>query len=203
MKIICVGLNNRAHAEEMGRALPKEPLVFLKPDSALVKNNKPFFIPDFGSEIHYEAELVLSICKVGRSIAPHFAHRYFDKITVGIDFTARDLQKRLSDHIMPWAISKGFDGSAPIGRFVSMDRIQDINDIKFSLEKNGTIVQSGSSSDMIFSFAEIIAYVSKFFTLKTGDLIFTGTPAGVGPVEKNDRLSASLEGMKVLDFNIK
>lgn len=137
MKIICVGLNYKDHAREMKRKLPSRPLVFIKPDSAIIKNNKPFFIPDYESDIDHEAELVLSICKVGRSIAPRFAHRYFDKITVGIDFTARDLQLSLSDEIMPWSISKGFDGSAPIGKFVSFDSLDDVENISFSLEKNG------------------------------------------------------------------
>ncbi len=187
----------------MAREQPSDPHIFLKPDSAIVKNNKPFFIPDFDSEIHYEAEIVLSICKVGKHVQPRFAHRYFDKLTVGIDFTARDLQRRLSKEILPWAISKGFDGSAPLGKFVSVDKIKDINNISFSLEKNGSVVQEGLTTDMLFNFAEIIAYASKFFTLKTGDLIFTGTPAGVGPVSKDDRLTAYLEGEKVLDFSIK
>lgn len=187
----------------MNRELPSRPLVFIKPDSAIIRNDKPFFIPDYDSAIDYEAELVLSICKVGRSIAPRYAHRYFDKITVGIDFTARDLQKSLSDEIMPWSISKGFDGSAPLGKFISVSSLGSIDDISFSLEKNGETVQSASSSGLIFSFADIIAYVSRFFTLKTGDLIFTGTPAGAGPVKKNDRLTAFLEGQKVLDFNVK
>ncbi len=203
MKIICIGLNYKDHAREMNRKLPSRPLVFIKPDSAIIKNNKPFFIPDYGSAIDYEAELVLSICKVGRSIAPRFAHRYFDKLTVGIDFTARDLQLSLSNEIMPWSISKGFDGSAPLGKFITVSSLNNVDNISFSLEKNGETVQSSSSSNMIFNFADIIAYVSRFFTLKTGDLIFTGTPAGAGPVNKNDRLTAYLEGKKVLDFNVK
>lgn len=203
MKIICIGLNYKDHASEMTRKLPSRPLVFIKPDSAIIKNNKPFFIPDFDSDIDHEAEIVLNICKVGRSIAPRYAHRYFDKITVGIDFTARDLQLSLSNEIMPWSISKGFDGSAPIGKFIQVDSFKDLNNISFKLDKNGTTVQNGNSSNMIFSFSEIIAYVSRFFTLKTGDLIFTGTPAGVGPVKKNDSLVAYLEGKKVLDFSVK
>lgn len=204
MKIICVGLNYKGHIKEMDRVQTTDPHVFLKPDSAIVKNNKPFFIPDFNSEIFYEAEIVLSISKVGKHISPRFAHRYFDKITLGIDFTARDLQLRLSKKdILPWAIAKGFDGSAPIGRFIPVSKIQDINNISFSLQKNDKTVQEGESSDMIFNFSDIISYVSRFFTLKTGDLIFTGTPPGVGPVARNDRLTAYLEGEKVLDFNIK
>lgn len=203
MKIICVGLNYRDHASEMDRKPPEEPVVFLKPDSSIVKNNKPFFIPDFSTDINYEAELVLSICKVGKSISPEFANRYFDKITVGIDFTARDLQKKQSLNGMPWEISKGFDGSAQLGRFMKVSDLPSHSDISFSLKRNDKIVQEGNSTNMIFNFAEIISYISRFFTLKTGDLIFTGTPAGVGKVEKNDRLKAYLESNKVLDFNIK
>ena len=204
MKIICIGLNYKAHALEMKQELPGRPLVFIKPDSAILKDNKPFFIPDFESEIEHEAEIVLSISKVGRSIAPRFAHRYFDKITIGIDFTARDLQKSLSAAgMMPWSIQKGFDGSAPIGKFLPINGFDITAGINFELHKNGALVQKGCSSDMIFGFSEIIAYVSRFFTLKTGDLIFTGTPSGVGPVKKNDRLSAYLEGTRVLDFNVK
>ncbi len=203
MKVICVGLNYKDHAREMKKEFPTEPLVFLKADSAIVKNNKAFFIPEFSSEIHYEAELVLHICKVGRSVSQKFAHRYFDKITVGIDFTARDLQRKQSSAGLPWEIAKSFDGSAPIGKFIDIEELSNQHDISFLLKKNGEKVQESSSSDLIISFAEIIAYVSKFFTLKTGDLIFTGTPAGVGPVEKNDRLTAFLDGKKVLDFNVK
>lgn len=203
MKVLCIGLNYYDHASEMNREIPAEPLVFMKPDSSIVKNNKPFFIPEFSSEIHYEAELVLSICRVGRSISPRFAHRYFDKITVGIDFTARDLQRKQSAAGLPWEIAKGFDGSAQLGRLLDITDIEDIDNIRFSLEKNGNRVQEGASSNMIFGFREIISYVSRFFTLKTGDLIFTGTPAGVGAVQRNDRLTAYLENRKVLDFYIK
>ncbi|MEE4116093.1 MAG: fumarylacetoacetate hydrolase family protein [Marinilabiliaceae bacterium] len=203
MKLICIGLNYYDHASEMNRDIPAEPLVFMKPDSSLVKNNKPFFIPEFSSEIHYEAELVISICRVGRSIAPRFAHRYFDKITVGIDFTARDLQRKQSAAGLPWEIAKGFDGSAQLGQLLDIKDIENTEDIKFCLDKNGSRVQEGFSSNMIFGFSEIISYVSRFFTLKTGDLIFTGTPAGVGAVKKDDRLTAYLENHKVLDFYVK
>lgn len=203
MKVICIGLNYYDHASEMKRDIPSEPLVFMKPDSSIVKNNKPFFIPEFSNDIHYEAELVLGICKVGRSVAPRFAHRYFDKITVGIDFTARDLQRKQSSAGMPWEISKGFDGSAQLGQFIGLNQLEDKENIRFSLEKNGSRVQEGYSKQMIFGFDKIIAYVSRYFTLKTGDLIFTGTPAGVGAVNKNDRLIAYLEDRKVLDFSVK
>jgi len=203
MKIICIGLNYKDHAEEMGRPLPVEPVVFLKSDSSILKNNKSFFIPEFSSNIHYEAEIVLQICKVGRSIAPKFAHRYYDKVTICIDFTARDLQAKQSKAGMPWDISKSFDGAAPLGKFYPKDRFRDLNNLSFILDKNGITVQQGNSSNLIFGFDIIISYISKYFTLKTGDLIFTGTPAGVGPVKRNDRLTAYLEGIKVLDFDVK
>jgi len=203
MKIICVGLNYRDHAIEMNRPLPHEPVLFLKPDSSILRNNKPFFIPEFSGDIHYEAEVVLKICKVGRSIAEKYAHRYYEEITLGIDFTARDLQKKQSGAGMPWEISKSFDGSAPVGRFLSMKNLPDRGNISFMLNRNGEKVQCASTSEMIFGFDSIIAYVSKFFTLKTGDLIFTGTPSGAGKIMRNDRLTGFVEGEKVIDFNIK
>ena len=203
MKIICIGLNYKDHAEEMGIPLPVNPVVFLKSDSSILRNNKPFFIPDFSDNIHYEAEIVLKVCKVGRSIDSKFAHRYFDQISIGIDFTARDIQLYQSKAGMPWDISKSFDGAAPLGKFYPKERFRDIKNLSFTLEKNGITVQQGNSSNLIFGFDAIIAYVSRFFTLKTGDLIFTGTPAGVGAVKRDDRLTAYLEGNKVLDFNVK
>ncbi|MDT8400378.1 MAG: fumarylacetoacetate hydrolase family protein [Bacteroidales bacterium] len=203
MKIICIGLNYRDHAEEMGKPLPREPLVFLKPDSSLLKRNKPFFIPGFSDNIHYEAEIVLRICKLGRSVAEKFAYRYFDRITLGIDMTARDLQSSLSAAGKPWEIAKSFDGAAPLGEFISLDEAGDANDISFRLEKNGKTVQKGNTSLLIFSFDSIISYVSRFFTLKTGDLIFTGTPSGVGPVSRSDRLTGYIGDLKVIDFMIK
>lgn len=203
MKIICVGLNYREHALEMKRPFPERPVVFLKPDSSILKDNKPFFIPRFSSNVHYEAEVVLKICKVGRSISERFAYRYYDELTLGVDMTARDLQSEQSASGMPWEISKGFDGSAPLGRFIRKDELGDINNISFTLLKNGERVQEGNTSDLIFSFDAIISYVSVFFTLKTGDLIFTGTPPGVGQVHHNDRLTGILAGQQVFDFNIK
>lgn len=200
MKIICVGLNYRKHAAEMGRPLPSEPMIFLKPDSALLKKNKPFFIPDFSNNLQYEAEAVLRISKLGKGIDSRYAHRYYDALTVGIDFTARDLQNKFSQAGHPWELSKTFDGSAPVGTFMPADRFSDPADISFSLEVNGETRQEGSTSDLIFSFAEIISYVSRFYTLKTGDLIFTGTPSGVGPVRRGDNLVARLDGEVVLDF---
>ena len=203
MKIICIGLNYSDHAHEMGKPLPQEPLVFLKADSSLLKKNKPFFIPDFSGNIHYEAEIVLRICRLGRAIAEKYSYRYYDSITIGIDMTARDLQASLSSSGMPWEIAKSFDGAAPLGEFIPVDDTVDVNNISFSLEKNGDIVQRGNTSKLIFSFDRIISYVSYFFTLKTGDLIFTGTPSGVGPVRRNDRLTGYIGDRKVIDFLVK
>ena len=203
MKIICVGLNYRKHALEMNRPFPKEPVIFLKPDSAILKNNKPFFLPDFSSEIHYEVEVVIKISKLGKGISPKFAHRYFDEVTLGIDITARDLQNRQSKAGLPWEISKCFDGAAPLGRFIPVNEIMDMQDINFKLNINGAKVQESNTADMIFGFNDIIAYVSRFFTLKTGDLIFTGTPSGVGALHKNDNLVALLNDKPLLDFVIK
>jgi len=203
MKIICVGLNYRKHAAEMGRPLPPEPMIFLKPDSALLKKNKPFFIPDFSNNLQFEAEVVLRISKLGKGIDSRYAHRYYDALTVGIDFTARDLQNKFSQSGHPWELSKTFDGSAPVGIFLPAEQFANTADISFSLEVNGETRQDGNTSDLIFGFAEIIEYVSKFYTLKTGDLIFTGTPSGVGPVRRGDNLVARLAGEVVLDFFVK
>lgn len=203
MKIICVGLNYRKHAAEMGRPLPPEPMIFLKPDSALLKKNKPFFIPDFSKNLQFEAEVVLRISKLGKGIDSRYAHRYYDALTVGIDFTARDLQNKFSQAGHPWELSKTFDGSAPVGTFLPAERFPNPTDISFSLEVNGEMRQEGNTSDLIFSFADIISYVSQFYTLKTGDLIFTGTPSGVGPVRKSDNLVARLAGETVLDFFVR
>ena len=203
MKIICIGLNYRQHAMEMGWSLPAEPVVFLKPDSALLKNNKPFFLPDFSENIHYEVEVVIKISKLGKSIASRFAPRYYDKVTLGIDITARDIQSRQSAAGYPWELSKGFDGAAPVGTFIPVSTVRDMADTGFRLEINGKVVQKSNTSDMIFSINEIIEYVSRYFTLKTGDLIFTGTPSGVGQLKRNDNLVAWLEDKPLLDFNIK
>jgi acylpyruvate hydrolase len=203
MKIICVGLNYRKHAIEMGRPFPDKPVIFMKPDSSIIKNNKPFFLPDFSAEIHYEVEVVIKISKLGKGISPEFASRYYDEITLGIDITARDLQNQQSKAGLPWEISKCFDGAAPLGKFIPVSSIKDMQDIDFRLEINEKKVQESNTSDMIFGFNDIIAYVSGFFTLKTGDLIFTGTPSGVGPLHKNDNLIACLNGKPLLDFMIK
>lgn len=203
MKIICIGLNYRKHAMEMGRPIPAEPVVFLKPDSSILKNNKPFFLPGFSSMIQYEAEIVLRISKLGKGISAKYAHRYFGELTIGIDITARDIQNRNSASGLPWELSKCFDGAAPIGKFIPVDVIRDLNNLGFRLEINDKIVQEGNTSDMIFSFNEIVSYVSRFFTLKTGDLIFTGTPSGVGPLRRDDNLVAYIENDALLDFWIK
>jgi len=203
MKIICIGRNYVEHARELNNPVPEVPVFFMKPDSALLINNKPFFYPSFSNQIHYEAEIVLKISKLGKNIAPRFASRYYNSISVGIDFTARDLQDKCKTAGHPWEIAKAFDQSAVINDFISIEDIPEKNAINFSLNLNGTTVQSGNTRHMIFSFDQIISYVSTFITLKTGDLIFTGTPAGVGPVKKEDHLVASLEGRVVLDFHIK
>jgi 2-keto-4-pentenoate hydratase/2-oxohepta-3-ene-1,7-dioic acid hydratase in catechol pathway len=203
MKIICIGLNYRKHAIEMGWPIPEEPVVFLKPDSALLKNNKPFFLPDFSDNIHYEVEVVIKISKLGKGIAAKFAHRYYDEVTLGIDITARDIQSRQAKAGMPWELSKCFDGAAPVGEFIPVADLTNLNDLDFRLEINNKIVQKSNTSDMIFGFNEIVEYVSQFFTLKTGDLIFTGTPSGVGQLKRNDNLVAYLGEKPLLDFLIK
>jgi 2-keto-4-pentenoate hydratase/2-oxohepta-3-ene-1,7-dioic acid hydratase in catechol pathway len=203
MKIICIGLNYRKHAIEMGRPFPAEPVVFLKADSSILKNNKPFFLPDFSSELHYEVEVVVKICRLGKGIATKFASRYYDEVTAGIDITARDLQNRFSKAGLPWELSKAFDGSAPIGKFLPVSSFKDIGNIGFRLDINDKTVQQSNTSDMIFGINEIVSFVSRFFTLKTGDLIFSGTPPGVGPLNRNDNLVAYLGDKQVLDFVIK
>jgi 2-keto-4-pentenoate hydratase/2-oxohepta-3-ene-1,7-dioic acid hydratase in catechol pathway len=200
MKIICVGLNYRKHAAEMNKPVPSEPMIFLKPDSALLKKNKPFFIPDFSADVQFEAEVVLRISKLGKGISAKYALRYFDALTIGIDFTARDLQNKFSAAGYPWELSKTFDGSAPLGTFIPKEKFTDMTDISFTLDVNGVRRQNGNTSDLIFTFNEIISYASRYYTLKTGDLIFTGTPSGVGPVSKGDNLVARLGDEIVLDF---
>ncbi|MDU1891477.1 MAG: fumarylacetoacetate hydrolase family protein [Dysgonomonas sp.] len=207
MKIICVGLNYQSHNKEMGRALSAkddDPVLFMKPDTALLPHNKnQFYIPDFSSDIHYETELVVKISKMGKNIAERFAHRYYEEISLGIDFTARDIQSELKKKGLPWEISKAFDNSAATGTFLHKDDFRkDIQNLNFSLDIDGNTVQSGNTADMIHSVDKIIAYASRFFTLKTGDLIFTGTPAGVGRVEIGNRLQAKLEEKEILDLHI-
>lgn len=205
MKILAVGMNYAEHNKELDGALykPEAPVIFTKPDSALLKDGKPFFIPDFTQQCDYETELVVRICRLGKNIAPRFAHRYYDALTVGIDFTARDLQRRFRSEGLPWEICKGFDGSAVIGDFINKDELPDIQQIPFHLDINGQTVQEGFSGDMIFSVDEIIAYASQFFTLKIGDLLFTGTPVGVGTVAIGQHLQGYIQDRKVLDFNVR
>lgn len=191
------------HIREMNNPIPQVPVFFLKPDSSIIRNNKPFFYPEFTNDLHYELEVVLKINRLGRNISEKFAHRYFSEIGLGIDFTARDLQRICKDKGMPWEMAKAFDGSAPISEFVQKDKFEDLNKIKFKLEKNDAIVQNGNTTDLVFTFDKIISYVSKFITLRTGDLIFTGTPVGVGPVKIGDRLKGYLEDELMLDFYIK
>ena len=204
MKILAVGLNYESHNAEMKATFKnKEPIIFMKPESAQLKNGRPFFIPDFSNEVHYETEMVVKINRLGKNIDEKFAHRYYDELTVGIDFTARDLQRKLKEKSLPWEIAKGFDGSATIGTFISKEDFESIQNINFHLDINSKTVQQGNTCDMIFSVDKIIAYVSKFFTLKIGDLIYTGTPAGVGPVKIEDHLEGYLEDNKLLDFYVR
>lgn len=203
MKIICIGRNYVDHINELKNERPAEPVIFLKPDSSLLRKNRPFFIPSFSDDLHHEVELVLKIDRVGKNISKKFASRYYSSVGLGIDFTARDLQNKLKDKGLPWEKAKAFDNSAVISNhFISLDQL-DKNSIDFKLEINGETRQIGNSSQMIFSFDELIANVSKYFTLKNGDLIYTGTPAGVGPVHINDRLQGYIGEEKMFDFLIK
>jgi len=203
MKIICVGRNYAEHARELNSPVTEEPVFFLKADSALLIRNRPFFYPEFSKEIHYEVELVIKINRLGKYIQEKYATRYYDEIGLGIDFTARDIQNACKQKGLPWAAAKAFDNSAPVSRFIAFDRLHDRESILFHLNLNGKTVQKGNSADMIFGFDYLVSYLSKFFTLKTGDLVFTGTPAGVGPVKPGDRLTAYLENRKMLDFLVK
>ncbi len=197
-------MNYAAHNKELHHSLElSEPTIFMKSDSSLLKDGKPFFIPDFSSEVHYETEIVVKIDRLGKNIAERFAHRYYNEVTVGIDFTARDLQNKLRAKGLPWEISKAFDNSAVVGTFIPLDRAGDINRIPFHLEINGKKVQEGNTSDMLFSVDKIVAYVSRFFTLKIGDLIYTGTPVGVGPVKIDDHLQGYIGEQKLLDFYVR
>ena len=203
MKIIAIGQNYVAHNKELNNENPTEPVVFMKPDSALLRNNKPFFIPDFTNNVHYETELIVKINRLGKNIAPRFAHRYYSEIGLGIDFTARDVQQKLRAEGKPWELCKAFDNSAVIGKFLPAEKFENIQDIQFHLDINGKTVQKGNTADMIFPVNELIAYISRFFTLKIGDIIFTGTPAGVGIVNINDRLEGYIFDEKMFDFKVK
>lgn len=203
MKIICIGRNYAEHAKELNNPLPSEPVFFLKPDTCLLPKNQAFFYPEFSKDIQYETELVVKINKVGKYIQSKFAHTYYDEIGIGIDFTARDLQQRCKDKGLPWEISKAFDNAAPLGKFLDKNIFSNIQDIDFHLELNGKTVQKGNSKDMIFSIDTIIAYISQFITLKIGDLIFTGTPVGVGPIKINDQLKAFIGEECLLKVDIR
>ena len=205
MKIIAVGMNYAAHNKELNPTLlkPKAPVIFTKPDSAVLRKRMPFFIPDFADRFDYEAEIVVRICRLGRHISQKFAHRYYDAVTVGIDFTARDLQTRLREGGLPWDLCKGFDDSAAIGQFVNVKDLGNLQDLRFHLDIDGKTVQEGWTGDMIFTIDEIVSFASRFFTLKMGDLIFTGTPAGVGPVSEGMLLQGYLGDRQVLDLKIK
>lgn len=205
MKIFAVGMNYAQHNKELDGTLykPETPVIFTKADSALLKDRKPFFIPDHLGQIDYEAELVVRICKLGKTVPERFAHRYYDAVTVGIDFTARELQKKLREAGQPWDLCKGFDGAASLGEWVSKEKFRDVQAMHFHLDINGQTVQEGRTSDMIFSIDHIVSYISQFFTLKTGDIIYTGTPVGVGPVHIDDHLEGWVEDRKVLEFNCK
>ena len=205
MKIFGIGMNYLEHNKELHGTLlnTEDPVVFTKADSALVTGGKPFFLPDFTQRCDYETELVVRISHLGRSIPERFAHRYYDEVTVGIDFTARDVQQKLREKGLPWDLSKGFDGSAVVGKWIPLSELPAVQDLHFCLDVNGQTVQRGYTADMTFGVDCLVSYISQFFTLKTGDLIFTGTPAGVGPVNIDDHLTGYLEGQKVLDFNVK
>jgi len=202
MKIICIGRNYIKHAKEFNSEVPTEPVIFLKPESSLLRKNHPFFYPEFSKNIHYETELVYKINKVGKHIQKQFAHTYYNEIGLGIDLTARDIQNKLKEKGLPWELSKAFDYSAPLSNFVSKEKFSKNDGVKFLLKINGENRQLGNSKNMIFPIDDLIVYISKFFTLKIGDLIFTGTPEGVGPVKIGDNLQAFLEDEKMLDFKI-
>ncbi len=203
MKIICIGRNYADHAKELKNDLPTEPVIFMKPKSALLLPEKPIYYPDFTKDLQYECEVVVKIDKNGKFIQEKFAHKYFSEISLGIDFTARDLQREQQKKGLPWEIAKAFDGSAAAGAFLPVSEALDINNLNFQLHLNGQEVQNGKTTDMIFNINQLIAYISKFFTLNIGDLIYTGTPAGVGPVKIDDHLEGFLQGEKVLDVMVK
>lgn len=204
MKIVCIGRNYADHAKEMGSEVPTEPVIFMKPDSALLRNNAPFFIPEWSENIHYETELVVKINRLGKNISEKFAHKYYDEIGLGVDFTARDIQQKLKEKGLPWERAKAFDGSAVIGEyFINKAEFHDLSNIDFRLEINGEEKQHGNTKDMLSNIDKLIAEVSKYFTLKIGDLIYTGTPVGVGPVKINDELKGYIENQCLFNFKVK
>ena len=203
MKIICIGRNYADHAKELDNPVPKEPVFFLKPDTALLPKRTPFVYPSFSKNIQHEIEVVIKINRLGKHIEEKFAHKYYNEIGIGVDFTARDLQQECKEKGLPWEKAKAFDGSAPTSPFVTINQFEDINNLDFSIQINGETKQVGNTKDMLFNFNQIIAYVSQFFTLKIGDLIYTGTPAGVGPIAINDTIDCFIEDKKMLSFNVK
>jgi len=203
MKLICIGRNYTEHIEELNNERPSEPVVFLKPDTAILLKKQPFFIPDFSNDVHHEVEILVKINKVGKHISKKFANKYYDEIGLGIDFTARDLQATLKEKGLPWEKAKGFDGAAVIGDWLPKSEFTDVNHIQFSLKKNETTVQNGNTSHMLYKIDEIIEYVSKYFTLKIGDIIFTGTPSGVGKVNPNDILTGFIEDKRLFSITVK
>ena len=203
MKIICIGRNYVDHAKELNNPVPKEPLFFLKPDTALIPVRNQFVYQSFSEDVHFEVELVVKINRLGKHIDKQFAHKYYNEVSVGVDFTARDIQQQCKEKGLPWEKAKAFDGSAPTGSFIKLDEIDDLNNLNFSLQINGETRQEGNTKDMLFDIDTIIAHVSKFFTLKIGDYIFTGTPAGVGPINRDDKVECFIEDKMLLNFKVK
>ena len=203
MKIICIGRNYTDHIKELSNEKPTDPVIFLKPDTSILLKGQPFFIPEFSQDVHHEVEILVRINRIGKHIQTKFAHKYYDEIGLGIDFTARDLQAKLKAKGLPWEKAKGFDGAAVIGKWLPKESLPHVDELNFSLTKNGKTVQSGSSRLMLWKVDELIAYVSQFFTLKIGDILFTGTPAGVGPVALNDNLVGTLEGKELFSIKVK
>ena len=203
MKIICIGRNYKDHIKELNNEIPESPVIFLKPDTSLLNKNKPFFIPSFSNKIEYEVEVLIRINRIGKHIKKNFAHKYYNEVGLGVDFTARDIQNTLKTKGLPWEKSKGFDNSALVGEWLSKKNLPSLNELNFRLEKNGKIVQSGFTKDMIWNIDQLIVEISKFFTLKIGDLIFTGTPSGVGIIEVNDGLKGYLEDSLIFSIKIK
>src|SRR5690606_12203378 len=203
MKVIAVGRNYIAHAHELNNPVPQEPVIFLKPDTAVTKNNRDFYYPDFSKDIHFEVEVVVQICKEGKHVDEKFASKYYDKVGLGIDFTARDIQQKHKEKGLPWELAKAFDYSAPISQLFPKEKYKSLNNLPFSLTINQETVQKGNTANMIFSIEKLISFISKYITLRKGDLIFTGTPAGVGPISIGDHLQGYLDGERILDFKIK
>jgi 2-keto-4-pentenoate hydratase/2-oxohepta-3-ene-1,7-dioic acid hydratase in catechol pathway len=202
MKIFCIGRNYSLHAQELGNESPEEPVIFMKPDSALLRQGEPFFIPSFSNEVHYETEVIIKINRLGKAVEERFAHRYYNEFTIGIDFTARDLQSRLKAKGLPWELAKGFDGSAVIGKWLNKDDF-DLNNLDFGLKLNNQQVQKGNTSHMLFSIDKIIAFISQYYTLKIGDLIYTGTPEGVGKVSIGDLLEGFVNDLEIFKVKVK